>query len=99
MSAYAEAVEYVAEKVMEEWKDNQYDTDDIADVIHAETDDYCSTMYESEATDIIVSYGLTKALQEYDNQGFDGFPKTSFGLLYAIMREEVGRRVEEAMEK
>lgn len=90
MSAYQEAVEYVKEKIQQAWDEKEYpERYDRQDVIHEELDYYVSTLYEQEVDDLILSYGLTKALREYDNQGFGDCPKTSEALLYVIMRAEL----------
>ena len=100
MTLFEEAIEYVVEKVIEAIDEEEYpESYDTSDVIHTELDYYCSHMYESNASDIIVSYGLTKALQEYDNQGFSDCPKTSFSLLYVIMRQPVEERLCDRIKK
>lgn len=93
MNAYYESVQYVISKVIQARDDKEYpSTHDISDIIHEELDYYCSTLYNGDCDEIIVSYGLTKALVEYDNQ-FDDYPKTSQGLLYAIMMDVVSDAV------
>ena len=86
MTLFEEAIEYVSEKVLEAIKNKEYPiTYDRYDIIHDELDYYCTYMYESEASDIIVSYGLTKALRECENQGVMDIPDSAFELLYIIM--------------
>jgi hypothetical protein len=98
MSAYYEATQYVISKVLQAWYEKEYpSTHDISDVIHEELDYYCSTLYNGECDEIIVSYGLTKALVEYDNH-FGDCPKTSQGLLYVIMVDVVREAVEKHIE-
>jgi hypothetical protein len=101
MNAYHEAIQYVISQATQAQDDKEYPSAyDIYDIIHEELDYYCSTLYTGECDEIIVSYGLTKALVEYDNQ-FGDYPKTSQGLLYVIMmdvvREKIDKRIE--MEK
>lgn len=93
MSEYHEAIQYVISKVIQARDDKEYpSTYDISDIIHEELDYYCSTLYNGDCDEIIVSYGLTKALVEYDNQ-FGDYPKTSQGLLYVIMMDVVSDAV------
>lgn len=78
------------EKIQQAWDEKEYpERFDRQDVIHEELDYYVSTMYDGEIDELILSYGLTEALTEYDNQGFDDCPKTSGALLYVIMRAEL----------
>lgn len=98
MSQYYEANQYVISQVLQAWYEKEYpSTHDILDVTHEELDYYCSTRYNGECDEIIVSYGLTKALVEYDNQ-FGEYPKTSQGLLYVIMMDVVREAVDKHTE-
>ena len=93
MNAYYESVQYVISKVIQARDDKEYpSTYDVSDIIHEVLDYYCSTLYNGDCDEIIVSYGLTKALVEYDNQ-FGNCPKTSQGLLYVIMMDVVSEKI------
>lgn len=99
MSEYHEAIQYVISQATQAQDDKEYpSTYDISDIIHEELDYYCSTLYNGECDEIIVSYGLTKALVEYDNH-FGKCPKTSQGLLYVIMMDVVREGVEKSIEQ
>jgi len=67
-------------------------THDIHDIIHEELDYFCSTTYNPEAQDIILSYGLIEATQTYYSE-LGTAPPTLQALLYVILKDPITKAV------
>lgn len=61
---------------------------DNDDIIHEELECYLSSLYDYKADEVLASYGVIKALQEYISQNGE-VPSTSQAMLYAIMVDKV----------
>lgn len=85
---YELAVESCAEDIITEINEQDIDEDVVGDVIHEFVDYDANVCYDSVMNDIIISYGLTKAMEGYNDTYGQSSP-TSRALLYHILSEGV----------